>query len=108
MQPDVVFHVKTPFCLRLKGPECSADTVTDDTNAHVEDVTPVLSYYFDLLLRLVGHTYVSGAFVPQHHTGALRLDACFLRQTRCCNDQPATHLDLPHLDLDVRCTMDDA
>ena len=46
VQPDVMTNVKTPFCLRLKGPcgsvrTCHVDTVTDDTGAQVKDVTPV-------------------------------------------------------------------
>ena len=44
VQPDVVWYVKTPFCFESQRHcgsvrKCGADTVKDDTNAQVKDVT---------------------------------------------------------------------
>ena len=50
VQPDVVTHVKTPFCFETQGTcesvrTCDVDTVTDDTSARVENVTYTFSHW---------------------------------------------------------------
>ena len=66
MQSDVVTNVKTPFCFETEGPcenvlECSADTVTGDMSARVENVTPVtLGVTFARCQELKAYSSIDG------------------------------------------------